>query len=387
MPVSTTDLGGMGNGLGLPIANPLYGPGNAAVMGQQAFQQNMAESQANTGFVNAQANRSNQMLPYDISQSQALTRSTNAKAQEEEFQNKVNDALGPDTAANQKRYAIQQAGLDLNDSRRKQMEQFGMLNAERISKLPPDQQDAEWEQAARTAGLAPGSGKVWGDIQRGYSKPEEKTDMGPVGKSGGGASFGDFLYKKNNPQLVQAGMEIAGRERVAELTTNTEKEIAIAKMQLERDLKDKEIAADPEKTASVLTQKYFEMLDKDPAQAKQYADQIETYMKQKGYYAQLSAFVRTAYNPLNPALQKLSQKMGGGPNPGEPAAGVQPPPGTVPGTPRVDQSAAPAAPAATPKYPPPPPGRVNVLSPDGKLYHLPLEQVAEAAKQGYKVVQ
>ena len=48
MTMSAPDLGGSGNGLGLPIANPLYGPGNAAVLANLAQSQNMAQAQSPT---------------------------------------------------------------------------------------------------------------------------------------------------------------------------------------------------------------------------------------------------------------------------------------------------------------------------------------------------
>jgi len=315
MTISTADFGGTGNGLGLPIANPLYGPANAAIMAQNAQQQNTLNAQATTRSTDANTNRTNLLAPFEAQQMAATARNTNATAAGQEFNNKVNDAFGVSGAAAEKQAALEKMQMDNGSQRRTQEENALMMIGPRLDGKTADEQNGIIRDWFTKQGLPPDHAEQWGNVVRSHEK-NPPSDTGPANAAaprGGGAETTQSIFELRNPALAQAKLETASREKISANTLSMEEKITRMKMDTEKDL----AMLDPEKASQGFTTKYYQLKDsKDPEvqqMAEEYRKQAIDAMLKKGYFDQAASFAKTAYNPTTPLLQDIASKATGKP--------------------------------------------------------------------------
>jgi hypothetical protein len=298
MTVSTTDLGGTGNGLGLPIANPLYGPATAAAMGNQAWNQNMQQAQAQTQQTQAQTKFFG-----------AQTENTQQEAWTRELQNRATDTV-PDAVrgtwlaaeGKQKVTAAEGQAVDLFNK------QYIAL-APQLDQMPPEQAKSAVARIAATAGVS--NPNQYADLHAGLAGSMGQS-AGPAGNIGGHQALADAMIKAN-AGYKQAELETGSREKINTQTTQTEKQIADARIASEEKRQQIDVTADPTKASQFYYNKFVEATNSgDQALAEQYRSRSLDAFARAGNLAAIQSFARNAYGPNLPALG-IANNAGAGP--------------------------------------------------------------------------
>jgi len=257
MTVSTADLGGMGNGLGLPIANPLYGPAQAAQMGQQAWQQNMANAQATTANTQAQTG-----------QTQELTR-------EERLKNDVTAGLDPNLR-------IQAATSDLTgqlakteSERRNLADQEYIKNAPVFDNMNPAQAEQAQMALAKKYNIDPADAlNRWQGGAVAAAKSQQAS-LGPAQAafqySGGGHQANAERLLKLNPELMKTAIEQSGATERTGMQLTMEEKLAQKKMDFEAAQHQIDLKSDPQKAGQFWASKAFEAHQNGDANGEAYA--------------------------------------------------------------------------------------------------------------------
>ena len=372
MTMSAPDLGGSGNGLGLPIANPLYGPGNAAVLANLAQSQNMAQAQATTAETQARTNRDIQTLQPDIDYKNAQTGLTTQQAAAAKIENDAKNVLGPDRIAAGMNADILSKTTEAAQKSHDYVQNQVMKNADildgNVAQGRSDLNQQMLEQWGKDAGLKPGEAStLYSGVARINAPQAPNAGPGTAGQAnqppqpGGYANFRKLLMLAN-PDIMKESMSQEGATARTAMTNATEKEIATQKIAAEKEIENIRGLQDPEKAASILTQRYYDLKDTNPEAATQYAKEAMDLANQKGFYAQSAGYSRQAYNPLTPLLSQIATKATGKPAVSAPqpsvgnlitsASDVNAPP-VVPSVGNVPPPAAAPAPAAAAKTAPP----------------------------------
>jgi len=393
MTISTAGLGGEQNGLGIPMANPLYGPGNAAAMASSAWNQNMQQAQATTQNLQAQTNRDIQTLAPDIAQKQASTALTQSQTTAQDFNNKVNDAFGVEGSADEKRAALAKQQLDVGNQRRNQEQQALMLIGPKLDGLPADQQDAMIADWFKQQGLPVDHAAQWGQVVRSHES-NPPPDAGPASAAqprGGGTETSQTLFKLMNPDLVKEEMVQKGLSSRQTEQLSMEEKLTRIKGDIEKDVTQLRGEQDPKTASQIFTNKYYQLKESDPQAADEYRRQAIDAMNKQGFYDASANFARNAYNPLTPLLQNISQNASGKPPQPAPQATNAVGPPVAPGAPQPPMpGGAPQAPQPSMPGAPQPPqiGQPQQQQPQYPSDHAMTEQeIQQRAQQAVGQVQ
>jgi len=319
MTVSTADLGGMGNGLGLPIANPLYGPATAAVMAQQAWGQNMQNAQAQTDETRARTNRDIQTLAPDIAQKQASTALTNQQVAAAQLENDTKNVLGPQGLARGLQADIMSKSTEAAQQQQNYLQRQIISNASVLDSMPPAQAAAQLEKWGSEAGLKPGEAStLYGGLAA--SKAAPPPNAGPANAAaqptGGFANLRQQLLEAN-PEIFKERISQEGQNNRTQMTTSAELLATQMRTRAEQAVEQMKISADPKQASQYFTNQYYQLKDSNPDAAEEFRRQAIDAMNKQGFYDASANFARQAYNPVNPILQQVATNMTG--KPGAPA--------------------------------------------------------------------
>jgi hypothetical protein len=271
MTVSTADLGGTGNGLGLPIANPLYGPANAAVMAQQAWNQNMDNAQATTANTRAETNRNIQTLQPDIENKQANTALTTQQAAAAKIENDAKNVLGPQRIAQGMDYDIMSKGVKSQQEAHDYVQNQVMKNADimdgNVAAGKSADNQAMLEQWGKEAGLKPGEAStLYSGVARINAPQAPNAGPGNAANGnqppmpGGYANFRRLLMLAN-PDIMKESMSQEGQNNRSAATISAEKEIAGEKIKAELESKGLELGSNNNSAYGYLRQREQEALN------------------------------------------------------------------------------------------------------------------------------
>ena len=243
MTVSTADLGGMGNGLGLPIANPLYGPAQAAQNASQAWQQNMANAQATTA------------------NTQALTGQTQELTRGEKLKNDPLAGMDPNLR-------IQAATSDLTgqmakteSERRNLADQEYIKNAASYDNMPPGAAEQSQIALAKKYNIDPtdalnrwqGGAVAAAQAAAGAQGPAQAAFQ----YQGGGHTANAERLLRLNPELMRTAIEQQGATQRTGMQLTTEEKIAQQKMEQEAKLKEIDLKSNPQTAGQFWASKAF----------------------------------------------------------------------------------------------------------------------------------
>jgi len=350
MTISAPDLGGSGNGLGLPIANPLYGPGNAAVLANLAQNQNMAQAQATTAETQARTNRDIQTLQPDIAFKNAQTNLTSQQAAAAQIENDAKNVLGPQRIAQGMDADIMSKSTEAQQKSHDYLQRQIIQNADILDNKSPQEANQILEGWGQQAGLKPGeASSIYGGLAASKAVPLPAAGPGTAGNAnlpptGGYANLRRSLLEAN-PDIFKERLSQTGATERANIQATTEQKVA----QLRADSEQAVARMDPEKASQYFTDRYNQLLASgDQAGAEAARSQAVDAMLKKGYFNESMAYARNAYNPLAPALSSIASQISGGktapgqpqpqvgqPPQGQPGAAPQPPP--IGGQPSVPQ--------------------------------------------------
>jgi hypothetical protein len=329
MTIGTADLGGMGNGLGLPIANPLYGPATAAVMGQQAWNQNMQNAQATTAETRARTNRDIQTLQPDIAFKNAQTSLTTQQAASAQIENDAKNVLGPQRIAQGIDADIMSKSTEAQQRSHDYLQRQIIQNADILDNKSPQEASQILEGWGQQAGLKPGEASgIYGGLSAKYAPPPPNAGPGNAGNAnvpqvGGYAALRKSLLEAN-PDIFKERLSQEGQTQRNAATLSTEQKIAQQKIDAELQMKGIEESSNPQTAYQYLQNKSVEALNagnQDLAdQYKKRADQAYDHAKE------MQVAQAAAHNAYGVNLPSLGISNNAGVKPGETPATPQAPP-------------------------------------------------------------
>ena len=331
--ISTADLGGTGNGLGLPIANPLYGPATAAAMGQQAWQENIASEQAQraqtqalTAQTQSQTQIAQQKAPAEIGLLGAQTQAETAAAKQKQLENEATAVLSP-----QQRAAGIQSDIFSKQSEAAQRQQdtlhrWIINNAEQLDQLGPQSLNAVANQA-KTLGMDPQSTtQMYAGLASNSATPAPA--MGPAGAAAqpqaGWAGLKQRLIEAN-PEIYKSRVETQAAQKRTE--TEVGGQIKMNDSRIDAELKRQaiDISSDPAKASQFFMNKFTEAKNAgDDQLAAQWATRSMDAYARNGDLQLTRAYAQNFFNPMLQALGITT--VGQGANPGG-TTGMTPPGG------------------------------------------------------------
>jgi len=364
---------------GMPAANIMYGPANAALMGYQARDQNMANARAQTASTQAQTaqtqaatDRSNQLLPYDIQHTQATTNELNANTQSVALKNEAEAGVPADVRSAGVRAGITQNQVKASDAQHQFLQDRIISNAGILDGMTRQEQQNQLEEWGRQSGLPPG----YASSAYGKMADARGTDGGPAGKISNFTQLRKDLIDSSK-EIQKTKMEQEGATKRTEMTTTAEQKVASMKIDAELKLKGIEESSNPQTAYQYLQNRSVEALNAgDTAMADQYKQRSDAaYEKSKemavaqaaahnAYGANLPALgiannadVRPGQTPATPGTKgapTVGQDLGGGarliggPGVSGAAGGIQAVPNSAAARPSVPAPAAPAPKVAAP---------------------------------------